>query len=456
MSYLTQLAAKKVLVIGGGTTGKSLIHFLTDQKIDFRVIDEKIKEIAGLEIYSEVPLGFAPNLAIVSPGWKPEHPLIRELHSQGVEIIGELDFAWLLKEELNPKQRWVAVTGTNGKTTTVQMLESIISSSKLNGIACGNVGLPVVEAVTDPNKYEILALELSSFQIAWSQLARYEAVAILNIAQDHIDWHGSFADYSAAKIKLLEMSECAILNLGDPEIILQSVNWTGRKIFFGLDTPQTGELGLVEEILVDRAFVVQSDSAEVIADLSDISPTVPHNISNALAAAGLALALGIAHPVVKAGFRKFKLDHHRLEIVMNSNEISWVNDSKATNPHAATAALLSHLSNIWIAGGLAKGAQMEDLVKRCAPRMKAAILIGTDRELIAEALAKFAPQVEIFRVDTAADGAQLMDSVVECAKKIAKPGDTVLLAPACASMDQFNSYAQRGEYFANSVRKLVH
>jgi UDP-N-acetylmuramoylalanine--D-glutamate ligase len=237
---------------------------------------------------------------------------------------------------------------------------------------------------------------------------------------------------------------------------LQSVNWTGRKIFFGLDTPQTGELGLVEEILVDRAFVVQSDSAEAIADLSDISPTVPHNISNALAAAGLALALGIAHPVVKAGLSKFKLDHHRLEIVMNSNEISWVNDSKATNPHAATAALLSHLSNIWIAGGLAKGAQMEDLVKRCAPRMKAAILIGTDRELIAEALARFAPQVEIFRVDTAAGGAQLMDSVVECAKKIAKPGDTVLLAPACASMDQFNSYAQRGEYFANSVRKLVH
>jgi len=455
MSFISDLAAKKVLVIGGGTTGKSLIRYLTDQSVDFRVIDEKLTQISGLQVHTEIPEDFRPNLAIVSPGWKPAHPLLIQLRSQGVELIGELDFAWLLKEEINPNQRWVAVTGTNGKTTTVQMLESIISSSKLAGIACGNVGLPVVAAVTDPNKYEILALELSSFQIAWSQLARYEAVAILNIAQDHIDWHGSFAEYAAAKIKLLEMSDCAILNLGDPEIILQSVNWSGRKIFYGLDTPQAGELGLVEEILVDRAFVVQSDSAEVIAELSDISPTVPHNISNALAAAGLALALGIAHPVVKMGLSKFKLDHHRLENVKSSNEISWVNDSKATNPHAASAALLSHLSNIWIAGGLAKGAAMEELIKRCAPRIKAAILIGTDRELIAAALAKFAPKVEIFRVDMADDGAQLMDSVVECAKKIAKPGDTVLLAPACASMDQFDSYAQRGDYFANSVRKLV-
>jgi UDP-N-acetylmuramoylalanine--D-glutamate ligase len=455
MSYISELTRKKILVVGGGTTGKSLIRFLSEQKIDFRVIDEKIRDIPGVQIHSEVPSDFQPNLAIVSPGWKPEHPLFAQLRAQDVEVIGELDFAWLLKEELNPDQRWVAVTGTNGKTTTVQMLESIILSSKLKAIACGNVGLPVIEAVTDPSKYQILALELSSFQIAWSQIARYEAVAILNIAEDHIDWHGSFANYSAAKIKLLEMSQCAILNLADPEIILQSINWTGRKIFFSLDTPQAGELGLVEEILVDRAFVVQVDSAEVIADLSDISPTVPHNIANALAAAGIALALGIAHPDIKIGLSNFKLDHHRLEVIANYKEVSWVNDSKATNPHAASAALLSHLSNIWIAGGLAKGARMEDLVKRCAPRIKAAILIGTDRELIANALANFAPQVEIFRVDMDKGAVELMDSVVKCAQKIAKPGDTVLLAPACASMDQFKSYAERGEYFASSVRKLV-
>jgi len=455
MSYLAELAAKKVLVIGGGTTGKSLINFLANQKIDFRVIDEKITQIAGQEIFSKLPVDFPPDLAIVSPGWKPEHPLIVELRSRGVEVIGELDFAWLLKEELNPKQRWVAVTGTNGKTTTVQMVESILKSSTSKAIACGNVGLPVVQAVCDPAQYEILVLELSSFQIAWSELPRYEAVAILNIAEDHIDWHGSFANYSAAKIKLLGMSQCAILNLGDPEIILQSVSWGGRKIFFGLDTPQVGELGLVEEILVDRAFVVASDAAEVIADLADISPTVPHNISNALAAAGIALALGTPHPFVKTGLSNFKLDHHRLELVLTADEVSWVNDSKATNPHAAAAALLSHLSNIWVAGGLAKGARMDDLVKRCAPRIKAAILIGTDREIIADSLARYAPKVEIFRVDMASDSPALMDAVVERAKQIAKPGDTVLLAPACASMDQFNSYAQRGEYFANSVRKLV-
>jgi len=128
MSYLAELAAKKVLVIGGGTTGKSLINFLANQKIDFRVIDEKITQIAGQEIFSKLPVDFPPDLAIVSPGWKPEHPLIVELRSRGVEVVGELDFAWLLKEELNPKQRWVAVTGTNGKTTTVQMVVSILKS----------------------------------------------------------------------------------------------------------------------------------------------------------------------------------------------------------------------------------------------------------------------------------------------------------------------------------------
>ena len=211
----------------------------------------------------------------------------------------------------------------------------------------------------------------------------------------------------------------------------------------------------MEELLIDRAFVNSAEAAEVIAELSDVKPAVPHNVYNAMAAAGLALAIGIAHPLVKLGISNFKLDKHRLQTLATKDGITWVNDSKATNPHAANAALLSHLSNIWIAGGLAKGAKMDDLIMRTSSRIKAAILIGKDAEVIAKALAKHAPKVAIHRITTSTSAEDLMDQVVACAARIAVTGDTVLLAPACASMDQFSSYAERGNLFSQAVSKLV-
>ncbi|CAB4735472.1 MAG: UDP-N-acetylmuramoyl-L-alanine--D-glutamate ligase [Actinobacteria bacterium] len=455
MSYIEELKAKNVLIVGGGTTGKSLANYLSSLDVSFTIFDENSTSSQGLEISTEIADFSVFALAIVSPGWRSDHSVIQNLHSHGVEVISELDFAWKLKSEINPGQKWLAVTGTNGKTTTIQMLESILIAAGVSGIACGNVGTTAVEAVTSEKKYDVLALELSSFQISWSNLPQYEAAGILNIAQDHIDWHGSFTEYANAKMKLLTQTKTAILNLNDPEIILRGSSFSGRKIFFGFDTPQAGEIGVVEELLIDRAFVASPDSAEVIAELSDVKPTVPHNVSNAMAAAGLALAIGIPHPLVKAGIANFELDKHRLQTVLSKNGITWVNDSKATNPHAATAALLSHLSNIWIAGGLAKGAKMEELVRRTASRIKAAIIIGKDGEEIASALAKFAPEVKIHRIAKSGSSDDLMDEVVACAKEIAVLGDTVLLAPACASMDQFTSYSHRGDLFAQSVAKLV-
>ncbi|CAB4944337.1 MAG: UDP-N-acetylmuramoyl-L-alanine--D-glutamate ligase [Actinobacteria bacterium] len=455
MSYIEELKAKNVLIVGGGTTGKSLANYLSSLDVSFTIFDENSTSSQGLEISTEIADFSVFALAIVSPGWRSDHSVIQNLHSHGVEVISELDFAWKLKSEINPGQKWLAVTGTNGKTTTIQMLESILIAAGVSGIACGNVGTTAVEAVTSEKKYDVLALELSSFQISWSNLPQYEAAGILNIAQDHIDWHGSFTEYANAKMKLLTQTKTAILNLNDPEIILRGSSFSGRKIFFGFDTPQAGEIGVVEELLIDRAFVASPDSAEVIAELGDVKPTVPHNVSNAMAAAGLALAIGIPHPLVKAGIANFELDKHRLQTVLSKNGITWVNDSKATNPHAATAALLSHLSNIWIAGGLAKGAKMEELVRRTASRIKAAIIIGKDGEEIASALAKFAPEVKIHRIAKSGSSDDLMDEVVACAKEIAVLGDTVLLAPACASMDQFTSYSHRGDLFAQSVAKLV-
>ncbi len=449
MNFVAELAAKKCLVIGAGVTGRSVEKALKKFGATTVLFDEKLSNTS--DVTNQIPDGI--QLAVVSPGWRLDHPVISKLKSSGIEVISEVDLAWKIKQVLAPDQRWIALTGTNGKTTTIKMVESIFKAAKINGAACGNVGETVIDAVIADKPYEYLAIELSSFQIEWSNLAKYEAVAVLNIAQDHIDWHGSFEAYALAKLKLLKQSSKVILNKSDPElsrrVMADSVIW------FSLDTPNAGELGVVENLLVDRAFSLSPAQANEISELVDITPTVPHNILNALAAAALALAIGVNYEVIKSGLKNFSPDHHRMELVINKNEINWIDDSKATNPHAAIASLLANFNVVWIAGGLAKGASMNELAQRCSSRIKSVILIGADRELIAEAFKEKSPAIEIYRVDQISDAKKLMEDVVFQAINIAKPGDTVLLAPACASMDQFNSYAERGQLFAQAVKALV-
>ena len=453
------LSHTSIAVVGGGVTGASVVRFLQSQGITPVVLDEKLTEVAGVSASKEI----SPNLlseirlAIVSPGWKSSHPILTSLRASGVELISEIDLAWLYKKEHFPDQKWVAITGTNGKTTTTQMVESIFNSSHTpsQGAVCGNVGRTVIDLLTDGQKYDFLALELSSFQIDWSNAAHFAASAILNIADDHVDWHGSFQEYANAKLKLLSYSDIAILNAEDAEVVVRSAAFSGEKVFYSLETPAPNEIGLVEELLVDRHFVSDPNKAESFAELSDIKPTVPHNVSNACAAAGIALALGFSHQQVQTGLKNFVLDHHRMELVLDQDGISWVNDSKATNPHAASASVLSHHNVVWIAGGLAKGADMDPLIKRISKRLKHAILIGSDSSLIEKSLHEYAPHVEISHIDKTGSSEDFMDAIVGQASKIAESGDVVLLAPACASMDQFISYAQRGSLFADSVARIV-
>jgi UDP-N-acetylmuramoylalanine--D-glutamate ligase len=417
------------------------------------LFDEKQVEAEGISALQRVNSNF--DIAVVSPGWSENSQIIRDLRNTGCELMSEIDFAWRVKEEIAPTQKWIGLTGTNGKTTSIQMVDSILKHSKIRGTSCGNVGDTVIEAVANPSPFDVLALELSSFQIQWSREAQFEAVAILNIAEDHIDWHGSFDNYANAKIALLSKSKLAVLNAEDPEVVLRSSAFEGRKVFYSLDTPAPNELGLVEEILVDRTFVADPTEAVALAELADIHPAVPHNVSNALAAAGLARAIGIEPDEIKAGLAAFKVDSHRIELVLEENDIRWINDSKATNPHAALASILSHHSVVWIGGGLAKGASMIELAQRGAPRIKAVILIGRDKQLIHDAFANAAPHIPIHFIPDSTSPESLMNSVVEKAIEIAQPGDNVLLAPACASMDQFTSYAERGRLFAESVKAKV-
>ena len=449
MSFVQSLAGKNCLVIGAGVTGMACQEALVNFGANSKVFDEKVK--TGADIVNEIPDGV--ELAIVSPGWRDDHMIISKLRSGGVEILSEIDFAWQVKQVLAPSQKWIALTGTNGKTTTIKLVESIFKAANINGVACGNVGETVIASVCAKKPLDYLAIELSSFQIHWSNLPQYESVVVLNIAEDHIDWHGSFEAYAQAKLKLLKHSNKVILNKSDSELSRRTssdlITW------FSLDTPNAGELGVVENLLIDRAFSASPSQANEIAELVDITPTVPHNVLNALAAAALALSIGIKYKDIKSGLKNFSPDHHRMELVLIKNEINWIDDSKATNPHAAAASLLSNFKVIWIAGGLAKGASMSDLVKKCASRIKSVILIGEDRELIAKAIEEYSPKIEVVRVNQLSDAKTLMKDVVSAAIKLAQPGDTVLLAPACASMDQFDSYVQRGQLFAQAVKAQV-
>jgi UDP-N-acetylmuramoylalanine--D-glutamate ligase len=461
LSY-SSLSEKRIVVAGAGVTGRAVGEALVSQGAEIVFADEKVTSIDGYEVRtpSEINVNEFDAL-MVSPGWREDHPLVVAFRGSEKTILNEIDFAWALRNQRNPSQKWIALTGTNGKTTTVEMVAHIFATAGVNAVACGNVGTTVIESVLHSDNYDYLILELSSFQLHWIEDAQFISAAILNIADDHIDWHGSFDAYAQDKISILDRATTAVLNGDDGEVVGRTSHWLGRKIFFSLDTPSPGELGVVEELLVDRAFVADPQEAAMIAELTEIKPTVPHQVSNALAAAGLSATAGIAHEKIREGLATFTPGRHRIEEVLVSNGISWVDDSKATNPHAATASIMSHFSVIWIAGGLAKGADMEPFIDRVWSRLKAAILIGEDRELIAEQLALKAPELPVFRIDTPSsyrkggESNELMEAVVSKAREIAVEGDVVLLAPACASMDQFVSYADRGDRFAEAVKKVV-
>lgn len=448
-SIIESLRGRSVIVFGAGVTGSSTARFLESVGARVVLIDESPStgarsDLTGIELKTG-------DLAIVSPGWRLDQPLIETARQAGVGLLSEIDLAWRLRCELAPDQRWLGVTGTNGKTTTVKMAAAMLRAAGRSVRACGNVGDPVIDAVLARDS-EFLLIELSSFQLAWSHEVELDAGVILNIADDHLDWHGDFNSYASAKFKLAQLSGTLIANADDEAVRQRLGAVTNRLITYTLNTPAPHQLGLVENLAVDRAFI--SGDAEALFELSDVAPAVPHNVANALAAAALVRSVGVAGDSIAAALRDFKIDHHRLETVRVEDGITWIDDSKATNPHAALAALRSQLNSIWIAGGLSKGADMNELVKAGASRLKSAILIGTDAPIIEAALRVHAPSVSVTRIDGESTGIELMRKVVAAAAAQAVTGDTVLLAPACASMDCFKNYAERGELFAAAIQEF--
>ncbi|MFL6099087.1 MAG: UDP-N-acetylmuramoyl-L-alanine--D-glutamate ligase [Actinomycetales bacterium] len=469
--------ALRVLVAGIGVSGFAAADALLERGA--RVVVTDAREGTGEReraqvltiLGADVRLGAEPDpalldgldLVVTSPGWRPEHPVLAGAARSGIPVWGEVELAWRMRpgEGAAP---WLTVTGTNGKTTTVQMLEAILRAEGLRAVAAGNVGLPLLEAVLHPDPYDVIAVELSSFQLHWSESISAQASACLNVAPDHVDWHGSLDAYTRNKGQVYEQTRIAcVYNVADPvteQLVREADVVEGcRAIGFTLGTPAVGMLGVVDDILCDRAFVEErrTSAAELatLADLSGPASTAPpaHTVANALAAAALARAHGVSPRAVRDGLRGFTPGAHRIALVGEAAGVRYVDDSKATNPHAAAASLAAFDSVVWVAGGLLKGAEVDDLVRDHARRLRAVVLLGQDRAVIARALARHAPDVPV--VDVTSTDTDVMDRVVRAAAGLARPGDVVLLAPAAASMDLFRDYGARGDAFADAVRRVA-
>jgi UDP-N-acetylmuramoylalanine--D-glutamate ligase len=432
----------RVCVAGLGLSGEAVQRVLDERGAQVTVVDAKLGNDQVLPPDAE--------LVVTSPGWRPTHPLFAQAAARGVPVWGEVELAWRLRD---PAVRWLGVTGTNGKTTAVRMLASMLTAGGHRAVACGNVGLPLLDAVLAEPAYDVLAVELSSYQLHWTSSVACHAAAILNLAPDHLDWHGSAAAYAADKARIWAPGTVVVFNADDDATRRLAADVHDRHpppVSFTLTEPSPGQLGVVAGVLVERGH---DGSAAELAPVDAVQPPAPHNVANALAAAALARTVGLAPDGVQSGLRAFRPDPHRIAHVASIDDVDYVDDSKATNAHAAAASLAAFDPVVWIAGGLAKGAEFDELVAGAADRMRGVVLLGRDRALIADALARHAPEVPV--VDVPATDTGAMDDVVRAARGLARPGDTVLLAPACASMDMFTNYGERGDAFADAVRRLT-
>ena len=450
-------AADGLMSLGAKVTVLDESEGFADKALLLETLDVTVRLGAGAT--ATLPPG--TDLVVTSPGWRPSAPLLRQAQADGVPVWGETELAWRM---MQPDRviPWLGITGTNGKTTTTQMLESMLIADGRKAAAVGNIGRPIVEAILDDVAYDAFAVELSSFQLHWMNDVPLHSAVVLNLHEDHLEWYEGDAGmdrYTADKAKIYHgVTHSCVYNAEEAatERMVEEAEVAegARAIGFTTGIPAVSMIGVVDDLIVDRAFVAQRQtSALELAKVSDVRPYAPHNIANAAAAAALARSVGVKPQAVAEGLRNLNLAGHRIQRIAEADGVVWVDDSKATNPHAANSAMSAYPSFVWIAGGQAKGTTFDDLVARYRDRMRGAVVIGVDRQLIAETLARHAPDVPVRVLDN--PHTDVMDEVVALAGAMAQPGDTVLLSPGCASLDMFDGYAARGERFAEAVERYL-
>jgi UDP-N-acetylmuramoylalanine--D-glutamate ligase len=478
------LSGADVLVAGARVTGRAILAALTPLGARATLTDDSPSALTafaqrGVEVMDAANAAERVSdydLVVTSPGLPPTAPVLAAAAVAGVPVWGDVELAWRLDSSgrYGPPRRWLVVTGTNGKTTTTSMLHAMLVAAGRRALLCGNIGDPVLDVLDQPA--ELMAVELSSFQLHWAPSLRPEAGVVLNVAEDHLDWHGTMEAYARDKARVLD-GRVAVVGLDDPVAAgLLSTAGASVRVGFRLGEPAQGELGVRDGVLVDNAFGEQLE----LAQATSIPVAGPVGVLDALAAAALARAVDTAPEAIARALAGFQVGRHRAEVVGNADGVTYVDDSKATNPHAAQASITAYPRVVWIAGGLLKGASVDELVATVAKRLVGAVLIGRDRSLIRDALSRHAPDVPVVELVTGEDSGvpgvigstvncvtrvidvggrsvsdAVMAAVVEAARGLAGPGDTVLLAPAGASFDQFSGYGQRGDAFASAVSALT-
>ncbi|GAA2888612.1 UDP-N-acetylmuramoyl-L-alanine--D-glutamate ligase [Microbacterium esteraromaticum] len=486
-SWHSDWSGLRVAVLGLSVTGFSAADTLTELGAEVLVLSEgasdeyaRLVPVIGARLelgpLTDVPEAlreFAPDVVIASPGFPPSHPLIRWTRESGIALWGDVELAWRVRDKVvradGEPAEWVLITGTNGKTTTTQLTATLLQEGGLRAAPCGNIGVPVLDAVRDPGGFDVLVVELSSHQLWYigqsevaGQLVPYASVC-LNLADDHLVWHGSADAYREAKSFVYRHTKVAcVYNKADVATrrMVEDADVTegARAIGFDLGTPGPSDLGIVDGILVDRAFHDDRRNSALelttVTDLRAVGLDAPHIVQNILAAAALARSFGVEPFAIREALQGFSLDAHRIQVVAEHRGIRWVDDSKATNPHAAASSLRAYPGAVWVVGGDLKGVDLGELVAEAGRTAGAAIVIGVDREPVLTAFERHASQVPVFEVIPGETG-DVMDRVVELATGIIVGEGTVLLAPAAASFDQFSSYADRGERFAQAVRAWI-
>ncbi|WP_024355692.1 UDP-N-acetylmuramoyl-L-alanine--D-glutamate ligase [Leucobacter chironomi] len=486
-SWHDDWAGLRVAVLGLGVTGFSVADTLVELGSRVRVIygapdpdRERLLDVIGSERFradtNPEQLGdlaaFGPDLVIVSPGYLPDHPLTSWAAQRGIPVWGDIELGWRLRDKTARIADWICITGTNGKTTTTQLTAHMLVAGGLRATPAGNIGTPILDALRDPQGYDAIVVELSSFQLArLGEISPY-ASACLNFADDHLDWHGGVEGYWTAKAKVYAHTQVAcVYNRADAEtermVEEADVVEGARAVSFGLDSPPPSGFGVVEGILIDRGFHAErhSEAYELVTvdELAERGIAAPHMVQNVLAASALARARGVEPAQIARAILDFVPDAHRAQQLGEQGGVHWVDDSKATNAHAADASLRALQRVVWIVGGLLKGVDIGELVEAHAHRLRGVVVIGAERAGVLAALEAHAPQVP--RVEIVPETAQresvpagaageVMTRAVQAAASLASEGDTVLLAPAAASMDQFTDYPDRGRQFQAAVREL--
>jgi UDP-N-acetylmuramoylalanine--D-glutamate ligase len=452
----------RVLVIGLATTGASVVAYTRAAGHEVTVLEDRPPAPGGSRLQQQdgyrdraeqavavgarlvesptddeaAALGRAADLVVPSPGVHPDHPALVAAHGAGVPIRSEIDLAAARLRARPDAPRLVAVTGTNGKTTVTTLIDAMLRAAGIASVAAGNIGRPLLDAVGD--RVAVVVAEVSSFQLALTGNAFAPDIAVLlNVAEDHLDWHGSVAAYAAAKARVFaNQGSRALLVVNRDDRVADGLAATapGRVIRFGTGAPGPGDYGVRDGALVGPSGVVAPLPAS----------GAPHDVANALAAVAAAADLGAGTAAVTKALTGFTGLAHRVQLVGERAGVRFYDDSKATNPHATVSALAGFEHVVLIAGGRNKALDLGSL-RALASRIRAVVAIG---EAAGEVEAAFAGAVPVVRADS-------MREAVRAASERARADDAVLLSPACASFDWYDSYAARGDDFAREVQLLV-